>query len=143
MRKGTADPISLTLPLDRMFSSFTLFIIYRMPKTLARKNTAKAKTRFHGSSSASSPWLAFAHLLMTGCTPSVIFILSMMKLEPSKNVATAPPRSNGPRMPLSTRKHWNVRAPKKLPSLFWLPVRTSGKRGVLPAKRPGTTNIAA
>ena len=42
-----------------------------------------------------------------------------MKFDPSKKVATAPPKSNGPRIPFSVRKNWNVFGPRMLPILFW------------------------
>ena len=50
---------------------------------------------------------------------SIRLPFSTMKLLPSKKVATAPPKSNGPTRPLMMRNHWNVLAPRMLPSLFW------------------------
>ena len=90
-----------------------------MPNTRAKKNTASPKTRFHGSSNASRPFDALAQRLMTGCDIWKILSRSTTKLLPVKNVATAPPKSNGPKMPLMTKKAWNVRVPRRLPNLFW------------------------
>ena len=74
-----------------------------MPSIRAKNITANPNTRFHGSSKASSPAEALAQRLMTGAPMSVSDAFSTMKLEPSKNVATAPPNSNGPTMPFSRR----------------------------------------
>ena len=46
----------------------------------------------------------FAQRLMTGCRLLVILPLSIRKLLPLKKVATAPPRSSGPTMPLMMRQ---------------------------------------
>ena len=87
----------------------------------ARNTTAKPKTSTQGLSKASRPCEALAHEEMMGVMAPASMRLSFatMKFEPSKKVATAPPNSSGPRMPLRVRKNWNVRGPRMLPILFW------------------------
>ena len=50
---------------------------------------------------------------------SIRLFFSTIKFEPSKKVATAPPKRSGPKSPLRMRNHSNVWGPRKLPSLCW------------------------
>ena len=80
--------------------SAMLLMKYMAPRVLARKNTAKPRSRFFQQAMASRPWVG-AHREITGDAGSSRLERCTVKSAPKKNVPTATPRRVQPTMPLN------------------------------------------